>query len=83
MPVSATAHNEQTLRTVEGAGVGELQIGQKMKYRQTPRSDFEEVTVVNIELPSSNGCMRTKTFYQIRFDDGRTRETTIDKLVDC
>jgi hypothetical protein len=36
--------------------------------------------VVAVELPSSNGAMRTKTFYCIKFTDGRTRETTIDKL---
>jgi len=78
--ISAPAPQHQALKAVEGAGVGELQIGQKMKYRQTKASEPEEVTVVSVELPSSNGFMRTKTFFQIRFDDGRTRETTIDKL---
>ena len=71
---------QENLRAVEGAGVGELQIGQRMMYRQTAKSEPEECTVVAVELPSSNGFMRTKTFYQIKFSDGRTRETTIDKL---
>jgi len=71
---------EQQLRSVEGAAVGELQIGQKMMYRQTARSEPEEVTVTAVELPSSNGFMRTKTFYMVMFSDGRSRETTIDKL---
>lgn len=68
------------LRSVEGASVGELQIGQSMMYRQTVNSEPQEVTVTNVELPSSNGFMRTKTFYQVQFNDGKTRETTIDKL---
>eukprot|EP00277_Geminigera_cryophila_P008052 CAMPEP_0179433830 /NCGR_PEP_ID=MMETSP0799-20121207/18173_1 /TAXON_ID=46947 /ORGANISM="Geminigera cryophila, Strain CCMP2564" /LENGTH=275 /DNA_ID=CAMNT_0021212059 /DNA_START=237 /DNA_END=1064 /DNA_ORIENTATION=+ len=70
------------LRSVEGAAVGELQIGQAMMYRQTTSSEPQEVIVLNVELPSSNGFMRTKTFYQVQFSDGRTRETTIDKLKD-
>lgn len=71
---------QQQLRSVEGASVGELQIGQQMMYRQTVRSEPEQVTVMAVELPSSNGFMRTKTFYQVQFSDGRVRETTIDKL---
>eukprot|EP00918_Siedleckia_nematoides_P069791 GHVU01152178.1.p1 GENE.GHVU01152178.1~~GHVU01152178.1.p1 ORF type:complete len:325 (+),score=49.67 GHVU01152178.1:56-1030(+) len=74
------AQETHNLRAVEGAGIGELQIGQRMMYRQTARSEPEECTVLAVELPSANGHMRTKTFYQIKFQDGRTRETTIDKL---
>jgi len=49
-----------------GAGVGELSIGQKVLYKQTPRSDPEEVVVVDVELPGHNGSMRTKTYYHIQ-----------------
>ena len=61
------------LRSVEGSGVGELQIGQKMLYRQTGRSEPEECTILSVELPSTNGHMRTKTFYEVQFSDGRKR----------
>eukprot|EP00960_Hanusia_phi_P055883 763088-Hanusia_phi.AAC.7 len=49
-------------QAVQGAGIGELSIGQKVLYKQTPRSDAEEVVVVDVELPCHNGSMRTKTF---------------------
>uniref|UniRef100_A0A6U5Z1R8 Uncharacterized protein n=1 Tax=Guillardia theta TaxID=55529 RepID=A0A6U5Z1R8_GUITH len=54
------------VQAVQGAGVGELSIGQKVLYKQTPRSDPEEVVVVDVELPGHNGSMRTKTYYHIQ-----------------
>jgi len=68
------------LTVVKGSSAGELALGQSILYRQSPNSDEVLCTVVDIELPSTNGAMRTKTFYKVQFEDGRTRQTTRDKL---
>jgi len=70
----------QVLTVVKGSAAGELALGQKVHYKQTPRSEEAECTIVDIELPSTNGAMRTKTYYKVEFEDGRTRQTTRDKL---
>uniref|UniRef100_A0A7S0W4V0 Uncharacterized protein n=1 Tax=Hemiselmis tepida TaxID=464990 RepID=A0A7S0W4V0_9CRYP len=68
------------LTVVKGSAAGEFCIGQRVLYKQTLRSDELPCTVLDLELPSTNGAMRTKTFYTVQFEDGRTRQTTRDKL---
>ena len=65
---------------LQGAGTGELAVGQIVLYKQTPRSEAVPVKVVDVELPSTNGAMRTKTYYNVCFEDGRMRQTTIANL---
>lgn len=71
---------QMALKPVKGAGTGELAVGQIVLYKQTPRSEAVPVKVVDVELPSTNGAMRTKTYYNVCFEDGRMRQTTIANL---
>jgi len=68
------------LQVVQGSSTGELAIGQAVMYKQTSNSDPVVCTIVDLELPSTNGAMRTKTYYTVEFEDGRSRQTTREKL---